>query len=100
MGLHLRIAECARCPVLRDAIEKQQTLVFNWLHDTAVERRTLASDYHAKLARALATGTPEQADAAMRRHIRHGMAEVLAKLGDTPDSAPATAWRARKSVAA
>lgn len=99
MGLHLRIAECARCPALRDAIEKQQVLVFNWLHDTAVERRTLAADHHARLAAALATGTPEQADAAMRHHIRHGMAEVLAKLADAPERAPAAAWRARKNAA-
>ena len=99
MGLHLRIAECARCPALRDAIEKQQVLVFNWLHDTAVERRTLAADHHARLTTALATGSPEQADAAMRHHIRHGMAEVLAKLGDTAENAPATAWRTCKNGA-
>jgi DNA-binding GntR family transcriptional regulator len=101
MGLHLRIAECARSPALREAIEKQQVLVFNWLHDTAVERRTLASDHHERLTSALATGTPEQADAAMRHHIRLGMAEVLAKLDDAPEpeaSAPA-AWRARRSAA-
>ncbi|MEY4490036.1 MAG: hypothetical protein RIQ79_2544 [Verrucomicrobiota bacterium] len=99
MGLHLRIAECARCPALKDAIEKQQVLVFNWLHDTAVERRTLAADHHARLASGLANGTPEQADAAMRQHIRHGMAEVLVKLGDAPGPVASTAWRARRSVA-
>lgn len=100
LGLHLRIAECARCPALRDAIEKQQVLVFNWLHDTAVERRTLASDHHERLAKALASGTPEQADAAMRHHIRFGMAEVLAKLPQEPetDAAP-SAWRARRHAA-
>lgn len=97
LGLHLRIAECARCPALRDAIEKQQVLVFNWLHDTAVERRTLASDHHQRLTSALATGTPEQADAAMRHHIRFGMAEVLAKLDDSPEP-EAAAWRSRRSA--
>ena len=81
--LHLRIAEGARCPALRDAIEKEQVLIFNWLYETAVERRTLASDYHARLTDALATGTPAQADAAMRRHIRFGLNEVLAKLSGT-----------------
>lgn len=98
MGLHIRIAECARCPALRDAIEKQQVLVFNWLHDTAVKRRTLAADHHARLASALSTGTPEQADVAMRHHIRYGMAEVLAKLDATPKRAPAPPWRARKNL--
>ncbi len=29
MKLHLHIAVCARCPALRDAIEKEQVLVFN-----------------------------------------------------------------------
>ncbi len=95
MGLHLRIAECARCPALRDAIEKEQVLVFNWLFDTAVERRTLASDHHARLTEALATGTPEQADAAMRQHIRQGLSEVLAGLARLTD-AQATGWRSKK----
>src|SRR5450432_380606 len=49
MKLHLRIAECARCPALRDAIEKEQVLIFNWLFDTAVKRRALGSNFHARL---------------------------------------------------
>ncbi len=77
MNLHLRIADCARCPVLRDAIEKEQVLVFNWLYETAVKRRTLASDYHARLTRVLAKGTPPEAAEAMQQHIRHGLHEVL-----------------------
>ena len=77
MKLHLRIAECARCPALRDAIEKEQVLIFNWLFDTAVERRALGSDFHARLTNALATGTPERAAEAMRRHIQRGLNEVL-----------------------
>ena len=77
MSLHLRIAECARCHALRDAIEKEQVLVFNCVYDTAAERRNLASDYHARLTDTLANGTPVQADAAMRQHIRTGLKEVL-----------------------
>lgn len=80
MKLHLRIAECARCPALRDAIEKEQVLIFNWLYDTAVQRRNLASDHHARLADALAAGTPDEADHVMRQHIRIGLKEVLAGL--------------------
>jgi GntR family transcriptional regulator, rspAB operon transcriptional repressor len=81
MSFHLRIAECARCPALRDAIEKEQVLIFNWLFDTAVQRRTLASNFHAILSDALATGTPARADVAMREHIRFGLQQVLAGLG-------------------
>ena len=80
MAFHLRIAECARCPALRDAIEKEQVLIFNWLYDTVVQRRTLASDYHMSLTTALCAGSPATAASAMRRHIRRGLTEVLAGL--------------------
>ena len=91
MNLHLRIAECARCPVLRDAIEKEQVLVFNWLYEIAVKRRSLASDYHARLTRALAAGTPAEAADAMQQHIRHGLHEVLDGLGQL--EAGQASWR-------
>lgn len=91
MNLHLRIADCARCPVLRDAIEKEQVLVFNWLYDTTVQRRSLASDYHERLTQALATGTPAQAAEAMQTHIRHGLDEVLKKLARLDTGR--TGWR-------
>jgi DNA-binding GntR family transcriptional regulator len=80
MAFHLRIAECARCPALRDAIEKEQVLIFNWLYDTAVQRRSLASDYHATLTKALVTDSQSAAAAAMRKHIRRGLTEVLSGL--------------------
>lgn len=94
MKLHLRIAECARCPALRDAIEKEQVLIFNWLFETAVERRTLASDYHARLTDVLAGGKPAQADTAMRQHIRFGLREVLAKLTGLNEAV--AGWRHKK----
>jgi DNA-binding GntR family transcriptional regulator len=94
MGLHLRIAECARCPALRDAIEKEQVLIFNCLYDTAVQRRNLASDYHARLTDALARGTPAQADAAMRQHIRTGLKEVLTGLAHLDRKR--SGWRHKK----
>jgi DNA-binding GntR family transcriptional regulator len=98
MELHLRIAECARCPALRDAIEKEQVLVFNWLYDTAAQRRALGSNYHATLTAALTTGSPSVAQAAMRRHIRRGLGEVLAglaRIGETE-----RAWRSKTGRAA
>jgi len=97
MGMHLRIAECARCGALRTAIEKEQVLVYNWLYDTAVERRTLASNYHTELATALAGGTPDEAAAAMREHIRRGLGQVLEKM----DRLGATegGWRPKKTRA-
>ena len=93
MGFHLRIAECARCPALRDAIEKEQVLIFNWLYDTVVQRRSLASHYPATLTTALTSGSPSVAAAAMRRHIRRGVTEVLAGLENIGKGDGA--WRSR-----
>ena len=95
MDLHLLIAKCARCPVLRDAIEKEQVLIFNCLYDTAVERRTLGSDFHSTLTEALTTGSPAVAQAAMRQHIRRGLSEVLAGLERI--GKPGDAWRSKSA---
>lgn len=97
MNLHLRIAECARCPALGEAIEKEQVLIFNWLFDTVVQRRSLASDYHARLTDVLAVGTPIQVDTAMRQHIRHGLKEVLAGLAHLGDDRDKAGWRHKKA---
>jgi DNA-binding GntR family transcriptional regulator len=95
MDLHLRIAEGARCPVLRDAIEREQVLIFNWLYDTVAQRRTLSSNFHARLTAALATGKPAAAAAAMRRHIRFGLREVLSKINRLGQSE--NGWRLKKA---
>jgi len=96
MRLHLRIAECARCPALRDAIEKEQVLVFNWIYDMAARRRTLGSDFHTRLTDVLATGTPAEADAAIRHHIHFGLREVLGKLELVHDTGQS--WRPKKRL--
>jgi DNA-binding GntR family transcriptional regulator len=94
MELHLQIAECARCPALRDAIEKEQVLIFNWLYEVIAERRTLGSNFHAILTEALTTASPTAAEAAMRKHIRRGLTEVLAGLSRI--TGPSQAWRATR----
>jgi DNA-binding GntR family transcriptional regulator len=98
MALHLRIAECARCAPLRDAIEREQVLIFNWLYDTAVQRRELGSDFHSTLTAALTTGSPAAAQAAMRRHIRRGLSDVLAGLDRM--GKPGDAWRSKDAAPA
>ena len=98
MKLHLRIAECARCAALRDAIEKEQVLIFNWLFDTAAERRELGSDFHARLTDVLASGTPDQAAKAMRQHIRYGLNEVLAGLAKLGDDGNEAGWRHKRAA--
>jgi DNA-binding GntR family transcriptional regulator len=98
MELHLRIAECTRCGPLHDAIEKEQVLVFSWLYDTAVDRKAVGSDCHERLLDVMTTGTPSQAEAAMQRHIREGLRQVLARL-DT-FRPPACGWRAQRRIGA
>ena len=96
MQLHLRIAECARCPALRDAIEKEQVLVFSWIYDMSARRRTLGADFHTRLTEVLATGTPAEADAAIRHHIHFGLREVLGKFDLVRDTGQS--WRPKKRL--
>jgi len=77
MEFHMRIAELSRCPGLRRAIEKEQVLVFNWLYDIAVGRRTQPEQFHVNLAEAVCSGDPVVADATMRAHVRYGLNQVL-----------------------
>lgn len=77
MRFHLRAAEIGGNSLLREAIEREQVLVFNWLFDTAAKQRTLPPRFHSELAAALASPSVEDADRAMRAHIRYGMGRVL-----------------------
>ncbi len=73
MGLHQRIAEYARCPELKEAIEKNQVLIFNWFYDVTAERRVLPERFHRDLVDAATGDDPLAADAAMRLHVRYGL---------------------------
>jgi DNA-binding GntR family transcriptional regulator len=90
MGFHLRIAEASDCSLLRIAIEREQVLVFNWLFDTAAERRTLPVHFHFDLAEAISSGSVETADKKMREHIQYGLEEVLHAIESTEDK---NTWR-------
>ena len=96
MNLHMRIAEAARCAALRDAIEMQQVLIFNWLYDTAAQRRELPPHFHADLADALCSGKAEVADAEMRWHIQCGLEQVLQQISAL-GSMGENGWRLKKT---
>jgi len=93
MKFHLRIAEGAGCRLLRDAIEREQVLIFNWLFDASSRRRLLPSDFHSNLAAALTSSDVMRADSAMREHIRFGVEDVSLNLA----AEPAEAWRVRRN---
>ena len=75
--LHMRISEYARCPELKEAIEMNQVLIYNWFFDIAAQRRRLPANFHTELLRAITGSDPLAADAAMRRHVQYGVPETL-----------------------
>lgn len=78
--LHRRIAECARCPVLSAAIEQTCALSSTWFCALPRPAAPRAQGRHQDLAKALATGTPARAAAAMRQHVRWSLQEALERL--------------------
>ncbi|MGH9665140.1 MAG: FCD domain-containing protein, partial [Bryobacteraceae bacterium] len=79
LSLHMRIAECTGSLALRDAIEKNYVLIFNWLYDVAMEFR-MPPRWHRDLIDAVARNDADIAAASMRRHVRHGMDEIQARI--------------------
>jgi GntR family transcriptional regulator, rspAB operon transcriptional repressor len=88
MELHLRIAEYARCGVLRRLIEKNQVLIFNWLFDIAASRPPLPPRFHHNLIEALNRGKVQAADQAMRAHVSYGVEAVVGALASRPADVP------------
>jgi len=80
MRFHMRVAECTGCEELSQAVEKNQVLVFNWLYDSASGNQPPPASWHSQLAEGLNSCNPEIADAAMRRHTRYRMEEVLQRM--------------------
>lgn len=80
MNFHLELAAGTRCPFLYEAIEKNQILIFNWFFDQLFGYPGLPNNWHVDLAKALAKNDPDEADRAMRRHVRFRMDELLIRL--------------------
>lgn len=93
VALHMRIAEHAGSALLQQMIDRNHVLVLNWLFDVMGRRTPLPPRFHSELVEALASGEVDRADAAMRAHVRHGMAEVTSQLG----AVTAVEWRERSS---
>ena len=89
---HMRIAEHAGSSLLQQMIERQHVLILNWLFDVTGRRTALPAGFHSRLAQALVSGSPEKADAAMRAHVRYGLAEVSGRIG----ALVASEWRERR----
>jgi DNA-binding GntR family transcriptional regulator len=77
---HMRIAECGGHSALCQAIERNQILTFNWLYDSAINRRNFPPAHHGTLAEALCHGDVSKADDAMRSHVVYGCEDLLRRL--------------------
>lgn len=91
--LHMRIAEYARCPELKEAIEMNQVLIYNWFFDIAVKRQLLPPGFHAKLMQAVVGSDPLAADEAMRTHVQYGIVHSIEQIVQTE----ANDWRLPRS---
>jgi DNA-binding GntR family transcriptional regulator len=81
MQFHTRVAECTKLPFLAQQIEKNQLLVFNWFYDHQLYGgRKLPAHWHEQLARSLAEGSEEIAEAAMRKHLQNRLEELMLSL--------------------
>jgi len=68
--MHMRIATCARCDALRDAIGASLALLSAWLGALEAYESGPPQGCHTELIRILTSGTPAAAAEAMRTHIR------------------------------
>jgi DNA-binding GntR family transcriptional regulator len=75
--LHMKIADCSRCPPLTKLIEQTHVLVFNWVWDLAAERPMLPPRFHRELIDVLVGTDVEESDRAMRHHIRYGLDGII-----------------------
>jgi DNA-binding GntR family transcriptional regulator len=81
MRFHMRIAQCTKLPFLAQQIEKNQALVFNWFYDHHLYGgRKLPAHWHEQLARSLADGSEEIADAAIRKHLHNRLEDLMLSL--------------------
>jgi len=76
VDLHMRIAEHARCGLLKSEIEKSHVLVFNWLYDTTRGQRILPPNFHQNLINTIAEGDARKAQAAMDDHVSYGLKSI------------------------
>jgi DNA-binding GntR family transcriptional regulator len=83
---HMHLTECTRCQPLCAALEKNQILVFHWLFDVAAGPEFLPPNFHAELMEYVGSRDVEAADAAMRRHVRNGMRDILRRMAGTGPS--------------
>lgn len=74
---HHELAEVSGCTALVQQLEKSQVLQLNFRY-TMVTPTALPRDWHKQLVDVLCSGSEEDADRVMRRHVSYRMEEVIA----------------------
>ncbi len=77
--LHRRIAECARCPALCQAIEQTHSLASTWLCVQGPKLEKLDRP-HSDLAEGLCSRDVETASEAMRNHVQISLRRTMIRL--------------------
>jgi len=77
--LHRRIAECARCPALSQAIEHTHSLASTWFCVEAPQLGQLNRP-HYRLAKGLCSRDPDEAARAMRTHVQTSLQRTMMRL--------------------
>lgn len=77
MQLHLRIAEYSGASALRELIEKNSVLIFNWLFDLFAPPAPLPLRFHRDLLDAVTGTDVEMAERKMREHIQYGEEDTV-----------------------
>jgi DNA-binding GntR family transcriptional regulator len=75
--LHARIAQCARCPALLDAIEKTHALASIWFCVMRQPKPEDSPTRHQDLAEAVCSGDPNRAAEEVRHHLNVAMEKSL-----------------------
>jgi DNA-binding GntR family transcriptional regulator len=78
--LHRRIADCARCTALSEAIEKTHALSSTWLCNGHRTSSDTASRRHQELMAIIGQRNASAAAKAMREHVRSSMNRALERL--------------------
>jgi len=75
--LHARIAQCARCPALLDAIEKTHALASIWFCVMRTPKPEDSPTRHQELADAVCSADSVRAAEEVRRHLEVGMEHAM-----------------------
>jgi DNA-binding GntR family transcriptional regulator len=78
--MHMRIAACARCDALLDAIGTSLALLSAWLGALDACESGPPQGCHTELLKTLVNGTPVAAAEAMRRHIKLNRERLMQSL--------------------